>query len=149
MADEIPTLCSCRRPSTATGGEDEQENIISPLSSSPNRRAIPFSEVHQLYHKPHMSLLNTFYIFWHNCWNQRYHTIIANIMCLITLDNSVVTNVVLVGQVLLDFTFANLILFGMLFFRNYYDAAFVDIHKFTFPLAVMFAGCFWITAVRY
>ena len=69
-------------------------------------------------------------------------------MCLITLDNSVVTNVVLVGQVLLDFTFANLILFGMLFFRNYYDAAFVDIHKFTFPLAVMFAGCFWITAVK-
>ena len=129
-------------------GQAEQENIISPLSSSPDRRVNPFNEVHQLYHKPHMSLLNTFYIFGTIAGINVTIPIIANIMCLITLDNSVVINVVLVGQVLLDVTFANLILFGMLCFRNYYDAAFVDNKKFTFPLAVMFAGCFWIAAVK-
>ena len=129
-------------------GEAEQKNIFSPLSSSPNTRENPFSEVHQLYHKPHMSLLNTFYIFGTIAGINLPIPLIANIMCLITLDNSVVDNVVHVGQVLLDFTFATMILFGILFFRNYYDAAFVDSKKFIFPLAVIFAACFWIAAVK-
>ena len=129
-------------------GEGEQKNIFSPLSSSSNTRENPFSEVHQLYHKPHMSLLNTFYIFGTIAGINVTIPIIANIMCLITLDNSVVDIVVLVGQVLLDFTFATMILFAMFFFRNYYDAAFVDNKKFTFPLAVIFAACFWIAAVK-
>ena len=129
-------------------GEAKQKNIFSPLSSSANTRENPFSEVHQLYHKPHMSLLNTFYIFGTIAGINLPIPLIANIMCLITLDNSVVDIVVLVGQVLLDFTFATLILSGMLFFRNYYDAAFVDNKKFTFPLAIIFAGCFWIAAVK-
>ena len=150
---------SCRHCARAVGllpqltnndgaGETKQNNIFSPLSSSPNRRANPLSEVHQLYHKPHMSLLDTFYIFGTIAVINIPIPLIANIVCLITFDNSIIANVVLAGQVLLDFIFTTMVLFGMLFFRNFYDAAFVDGKKFTVPLAVSFAGCFWIASVK-
>ena len=143
----------CRHCAHAVGllpylTNNDEDGEAESLSSSSDRKANPFSEVHQLYHKPHMSLLNTFYFFGTIAVINLPIPLLDNIMCLITLDGSVVANVVLVGQVLLDFTFATLILFAIFFFRNYYDAAFVDRQKFTFPLSVAVAGCFWIVAVK-
>ena len=98
---------------------------------------------------PHMSLLNTFYVFGIITLINIPLQLVGIFLWLLDNCNSSVNCFGVATQALQDISFMAIIVIGMIFFTTYYGAVFVEIPKFSYPFGTMVVASIYMVIAKF
>ena len=98
---------------------------------------------------PHMSLLNTFYVFGSIALINVPLQLVGVILWLFENCNSSVNCFGVATQAFKDVAFMAIIVFGMSFFTTYYSAVFVEVPKFSYPFGTLVVASIYMVIGKF
>ena len=98
---------------------------------------------------PHMSLLNTFYIFGSIALINVPLQLVGVILWMFENCNSSVNCFGVATQAFKDVAFMAIIVFGMSFFTTYYSAVFVEVPKFSYPFGTLVVASIYMVIGKF